>query len=183
MSEHQALVELARAGDLLRKSGWLKAFRSEKAFAAGAAEAEKLRGYGLKIDILDTAGVHAREPALSPLAGAVHYLDTMSIDDPSRLAQSYADLFVSRGGRFLSGDARGFAETGDGRWSVPTHDDILAAPEMVVALGPWSPEVFGPLGYSIPLGYKRGYHMHYASNGRRCAIRCWTPKTAMFWRR
>jgi len=165
VSEHQALVEMARSGDLLRKSGWLKAFRSEAAFAIGAREAEKLRGYGLRVDILDAAAVHAREPALAPLAGAAHFLDTMSIDDPSRLAQSYADLFVARGGRFLSGDARSFGESGDGRWSVETHDGMLAAKDMVVALGPWSGEIFRPLGYAIPLGFKRGYHMHYAQSG------------------
>jgi hypothetical protein len=30
-----------------------------------------------------------------------------------------------------------------------------------VALGPWSDDVFRPLGYEIPLAVKRGYHMHY----------------------
>jgi D-amino-acid dehydrogenase len=34
-----------------------------------------------------------------------------------------------------------------------------------VALGPWSDLVFRPLGYSIPLGVKRGYHLHLAPRG------------------
>ena len=40
-----------------------------------------------------------------------------------------------------------------------------AAREVVVALGPWSDLVFRPLGYSIPLGVKRGYHLHLAPRG------------------
>ena len=39
------------------------------------------------------------------------------------------------------------------------------ARDVVVALGPWSDLVFGPLGYSIPLGVKRGYHLHLAPRG------------------
>ena len=39
------------------------------------------------------------------------------------------------------------------------------AREVVVALGPWSDLVFRPLGYSIPLAVKRGYHLHLAPRG------------------
>ena len=35
----------------------------------------------------------------------------------------------------------------------------------MVALGPWSDDVFRPLGYEIPLAVKRGYHMHYGVKG------------------
>ena len=34
-----------------------------------------------------------------------------------------------------------------------------------MALGPWSDDVFRPLGYDIPLAVKRGYHMHYGVQG------------------
>ena len=43
--------------------------------------------------------------------------------------------------------------------------DGAAAREAVVALGPWSDLVFRPLGYSIPLGVKRGYHLHLRPRG------------------
>ena len=33
----------------------------------------------------------------------------------------------------------------------------------MIALGPWSEQIFRPLGYDMPLGWKRGYHMHYAA--------------------
>jgi D-amino-acid dehydrogenase len=164
--EHEALIELAKASDLLRKTGWIKLYRTPKTLGKGVAEAERLRAFDLRIDLLDSAGVLAREPDLSEkVAGAVHFLDTASIDDPSRLAQAYADLFTSRGGRFLAGDARTLQQDREGRWSVATQEGDMHAREIVVALGPWSDEIFRPLGYDILLGWKRGYHMHYAPKG------------------
>jgi D-amino-acid dehydrogenase len=163
LTEHEALIEVANAGDLLRKTGWIKLYRSAESFAKGVAEAERLRAFGLRIDVLDPIALKAREPDLAgAVAGAAHYLDTASIDDPSRLAQAYANLFTSRGGSFLAGDAHTLQQAPDGRWSIAAHDAHVHARELVVALGPWSDQIFRPLGYDIPLGWKRGYHMHYA---------------------
>lgn len=160
--EHEILIQQAGAGSLLRRTGWLKLFRSAASLAAGVADAERLREFGLHIDILDAAGVAAREPSLAAVAGGVHYLDTAFVSDPGALAKAYADLFVSRGGRFVTGDALTLAETGDGRWRVEAADGPVAARDAVVALGPWSDLVYGRYGYKMPLGFKRGYHMHYA---------------------
>jgi D-amino-acid dehydrogenase len=44
-------------------------------------------------------------------------------------------------------------------------DGPLETREAVLALGPWSDDVFRPLGYRIPLAVKRGYHMHYRAEG------------------
>jgi D-amino-acid dehydrogenase len=161
--EHEALMQQAGAGELLRKTGWIKLFRSEKALAAGVADAEKLRAYDLNIDILDRAGVAAREPHLASVAGGVHYLDTASVSDPGALSKAYADLFLSRGGRFLAADALSLEETGDGGWSVAGPEGRVGAREAVLALGPWSDQITRRLGYDFPLGVKRGYHMHYAA--------------------
>ena len=37
--------------------------------------------------------------------------------------------------------------------------------EAVIALGPWSDDVFRGFGYNMPLGIKRGYHLHLAPRG------------------
>jgi D-amino-acid dehydrogenase len=161
--EHEVLIQQAGAGSLLRRTGWIKLFRSEETLAAGAAEAEKLRAYDLHIDILDSAGLAAREPHLAAVAGAVHYLDTASVSDPGALSKAYADLFESRGGRFVAGDALSLEAAPDGRWSVIGPDGKISARDVVVALGPWSDRFFQALGYDLPFGFKRGYHMHYAA--------------------
>jgi len=160
--EHEALMAPAGALGLLRRKGWIKLYRFEETMAAAAAEAEKLRGFGLAIDTLDEAGLAALEPHLCGAVGAVHFLDTASVDDPSRLAQAYADLFKQRGGRFFTGDARSLQEAEDGRWSVKTQEGDVHARDLVVALGPWSDLVYREFGYDFPLAVKRGYHMHFA---------------------
>ncbi|MFO1102714.1 MAG: FAD-dependent oxidoreductase [Methylocystis sp.] len=163
LSEHEALIQQAGAGELLRRNGWIKLFRSEATLAAGFADAERLRGYGLHIDSLDSAGVAALEPDFEPIAGGVHYRDTAGIVDPAALSKAYADLFVSRGGQFIAGEACSLSQETNGRWRVATAEGPLIAGAAVAALGPWSDAIYGPLGYRIPLGWKRGYHMHYAA--------------------
>ena len=161
--EHEALMGPAEVLGQLRKTGWIKLYRSEETLAEAVTEAEKLREFGLKIDILDENGLARLEPHLAGAVGAVHYLDTASVDEPSRVVQGYADLFVKRGGRFLQGDARSLREGEDGLWSLSTHDDgAVHARDLLVSLGPWSDLVYSEFGYDFPLAVKRGYHMHYA---------------------
>jgi D-amino-acid dehydrogenase len=48
---------------------------------------------------------------------------------------------------------------------MATLEGTITAREVVVAMGPWSDQVFAPLGYSIPLAVKRGYHLHVKAGG------------------
>jgi D-amino-acid dehydrogenase len=160
--EHEALIQQAGCGTLLRRTGWIKLFRSDATLAAGIADAEKLATYDLHIDLLDAKGVAARELALAPVAGGVRYRDTAFVSDPGALAAAYADLFLRRGGVFVLGDALGLQQEKDGRWSVAGPQGRVHARDAVVALGPWSDEIFRRYGYDMPFGFKRGYHMHYA---------------------
>ncbi len=161
LSEHENLMAEAGALALMRRTGWLKLFRGEKTFAAGRAAAEKILPFGLKITLYDAEALRAIEPALSGVFGAVHYLDPASINDPLALTQSYLALFQRRGGFFLRGDARTFRPASAG-YGVETEQGPVLAGEAVVCLGPWADVVLAPLGYSVPLAVKRGYHMHYA---------------------
>ncbi|MCX7898717.1 MAG: FAD-binding oxidoreductase, partial [Methylocystis sp.] len=61
LTEHEILIQQAGAGVLLKKNGWIKLHRIAATQDAAVAEAEKLRAYGLHIDILDGAGVAALE--------------------------------------------------------------------------------------------------------------------------
>ncbi|WP_374545968.1 NAD(P)/FAD-dependent oxidoreductase [Rhodoblastus sp.] len=161
LSEHEKLMAQSGALGLMRKTGWLKLFRSEETFAAGQAAAEKIEPYGLKVALYDAAALRAIEPSLSGVHAAVHYLDPASLSDPLALTQSYLVLFEQRGGAFLRGDARTFRPASAG-YGVETEQGAIVAREAVVCLGPWADIVTGPLGYAVPMAVKRGYHMHYA---------------------
>ena len=159
--EHEALIAEAGVPDLLRRTGWIKLFRSQASLAAAVRDAERVKQYGVPSEILDRAAIAAREPSLTgDFAGAVYWPTPGFIADPGALAKAYADLFIRKGGRFVVADARTLTQEMSG-WRV----DGAAAREAVVALGPWSDLVFRPLGYSIPLGVKRGYHLHLKASG------------------
>jgi D-amino-acid dehydrogenase len=78
--------------------------------------------------------------------------------------KAYARLFEERGGRFVEGDARTLSKLRDG-WQVRTAKGPVTAGAVVVALGPWSDDLFRTLGLSFPFGVKRGYHMHFTAQG------------------
>jgi D-amino-acid dehydrogenase len=44
---------------------------------------------------------------------------------------------------------------------VATADGPVEAGHVIVALGPWSPDLMRKLGYRFPMVRKRGYHRHY----------------------
>ncbi len=163
--EHERLMEAAGATGLMRKVGWIRAFRTRKSLDKGMADAARLDGLGLEIDRLDAAAIAEREPHLGEgLIGALHFRDPGAISDPGGLVERYNALFMARGGRFLQGDAATLEEDAPG-WRVRTQGGWLSAREVVVALGPWSDVVFKALGYRLPFGIKRGYHMHFRPRG------------------
>jgi D-amino-acid dehydrogenase len=163
--EHEALIAEANVPELLRRTGWIKLYRSDATLAKAVQELERAKQYGVAGDILDPADIAAREPHLSgDFAGAVHFPDPGFVPDPGGLTKAYAALFGRKGGRFLVGDARTLEQSG-ARWRVATLEGSITAREVVVAMGPWSDQIFAPLGYSIPLNVKRGYHIHLAPRG------------------
>ena len=140
-AEHLKLAQEAGADALLRRGGWIKAFRSARGEDMANREAEELKPYGIKPTFLDRAALIALEPHLSETAiGGAHYSDPLSTPDPQALAQSYAALFVKRGGRMETGDALSLEPAGTG-WMVTTASGRLAARDVVIALGPWSNEL------------------------------------------
>src|SRR6478735_5889254 len=145
--EHEALMAEAEVPELLRRTGWLKLFRSDATLANAAADFERAKQYGVAGEILDRKAIAAREPNLSgEFTGAVYFPAPGFIPDPGGLAKAYAALFKRKGGRFMTGDARSL-EQRSGGWKVAGPGGTAVAREVVVALGPWSDLVFGPLGY------------------------------------
>jgi D-amino-acid dehydrogenase len=166
IAEHEPLIAAAGVEDLFLRRGWIEVFTTAKKRDGVMAEAAALREHGLAFDLLDGAGVREREPHLSDeVVGGIHWHDPISARDPGAVVRGYADLFAARGGRFVTADARTLRQEADGIWMIDTAEGVAQARDAVLALGPWSNDVFGQLGYSIPLGVKRGYHMHYGAKG------------------
>ncbi|MBA8880963.1 D-amino-acid dehydrogenase [Phyllobacterium myrsinacearum] len=161
--EHESLMSQAGVLPVLRKTGWIEAYRTEETFQRARNAATALHRFGLNYDVLDTKALQQREPHFSNVhAGAIHWLDAATVPDPGAVVKAYAKLFVDRGGIFLCGNARDLQQKETG-WSITTESGTAHAPQIVAALGPWSDMVFRPLGYKIPLLMKRGYHVHFGT--------------------
>lgn len=166
LTAHKRLMTEAGALHLLRDDGWLHLYRSMQVPAETRAAVELAHQHGIRAEIIDGAEVAKREPTLlRKMTSAVHWRDAATLSDPYALTKALVDLFVSRGGQVVKADAATL-NPGSGRgWTLKTGEGTLSAERVVVALGPWSDEVTKKLGYRIPLGIKRGYHMHYAFAG------------------
>ena len=111
------------------------------------------------------------EPHLTgDYAGGMLLTDPASVADPSAVGKAYAELFQSRGGTFLTGDARTL-EAIDGGWQVQNVNGPITARGCVIALGPWSGEILARLGVKVPLGAKRGYHVHFGARSNATLTR------------
>jgi D-amino-acid dehydrogenase len=165
VAEHEALLAEAGASRYLRKQGWLKLYRGERAFEALAGERALAQEFGIAYRALDTEAARELEPSLAPVfRHAVHWQGVASLSNPLAVTQAYAARVSALGGVVVRADARSLHRA-DGRWRVDTAEGPLEAPEAVAALGPFAPDVLAPLGVRLPLGIKRGYHRHYRPAG------------------
>lgn len=162
-ADHEPLIEAAGATGLIRRSGFYQLYRDPREFDEAVSDAERLRKtYGVESRVLDGATLMAEEPVLRrTVPGAVHWTETWSTSDPGGLVAAYAALFTSRGGRIVKGDAQSLRQEGSA-WHLQSEEGPLQTANVVVALGPWSPDLLAHFGYRVPMIWKRGYHRHFS---------------------
>jgi len=187
ISEHEPFLEAAGLAGAVRRTGYLRVYRTAAGLEAARAQDEKVRRlYGIASESLDVKALETMEPHLAQgLVGALHFTDPVSVPDPGAVGRAYAELLVKRGGRLLEGEARTL-EAAPGGWRVAGRSGWIEGREVVVALGPWAGELMRAQGLPVPLGWKRGYHMHYRPEGNATLTRpvidaergyCITPMT------
>jgi D-amino-acid dehydrogenase len=164
--EHEEIMREAGILGMARRTGYLRLYRSAQALETEIAKDEgDLEAYGVNFRPVSGRELAELEPHLrGPAVGGVLMPEPVSVSDPGGVVKAYARLFEERGGRFVEGDARTLGPARGG-WKVETAAGPVAAGAAVVALGPWSDDVFRPLGYAWPFGVKRGYHMHFKPVG------------------
>ncbi len=171
VSEHDALSAEAAAERYLRRTGWLKLYRTEAAFAGLSRELELAASLGIANVPLDRDAARALEPSLAPVfRHAVHWTGAVSVSNPLALTRAYAGRFAALGGLSFAGDARTLHRVHP-HWRVETACGPLDGGDVVIALGPWLPDVIEPLGIKLPLAVKRGYHRHFRAQGNAALAR------------
>jgi D-amino-acid dehydrogenase len=98
------------------------------------------------------------------------HTQTASVDSPGAVVKAYARMFAGVGGEIRQSEIRAVEPDGDG-WRVVLADGAIKTRHVVVALGPWSPDLLRPLGYRVPMAFERGYHRDFRPNPARSLLR------------
>lgn len=147
----------------LRETGWLKLWRSADGPSIAGAEAAALARFEIDTEVLDADGIARLEPgARRVFSSGLLIKPSASVDDPNAIVAGYAAFYRHHGGAFERAEIRSIFRTNTG-WRTVTTSGSYDADHLVVALGPWSADVLRPLGYRVPMGFERGYHVHLES--------------------
>lgn len=172
VEEHKAFLVPADGMRYLRELGWLRVYRSQKAFDDDQRIRDLAKDFQIAFETMTPQEVASIEPHLKPAYTRAMWLKgTATVTSPGNVTKAYAALFTRDGGAFYRGDAGTLRQEATGFWTVTTADGDVSAPDVVVALGPWSTDVLRPLGYKFPLGIKRGYHQHFKADGNATMTR------------
>lgn len=160
--DHAMWIAVSGSEELIRREGYRVIFRDEVSFETQARNAARLRDrYGVEFDSESSIQLAAAEPALlQPLAGSIRWRDAWTCSDPGALVQAYAAHFARSGGTVKNAAVLSLEQYRSG-WRVHSDVGAIDAEQVVVALGPWSPQILAPLGYKIEMVRKRGYHLNF----------------------
>lgn len=177
LDQHKQWIAEAGVGHLLRHGAWMKVFRTDASFEA-YEERQLLDEVGSNYTVFEREQIRQIEPALKPIyAKALLLEDTCQVSSPADLTDAYLEMFKAAGGTVVQTKVTGLAQTGNADagphdagphkagpdWQVTTSDaGVLTGDQIIIAAGAWSAEIAGWLGYDLPLGWERGYHLHLA---------------------
>jgi len=161
LDQHKLWISEAGVDDLLRYGGWMKVFRKQESFEAFAGELALADANGVAYSVFDQSQLRQIEPGLKPIyKKAVLFDETCGVSNPAALTDAYVAMFLESGGTVVKAGVTALSQGGAG-WHVGLDGaDDLSADDVVIAAGAWSAEIAGWLGYDLPLGWERGYHLH-----------------------
>jgi D-amino-acid dehydrogenase len=164
-TEHQTMIEASGADELITRDGWLQLHRSEETFKEAIAAAIDARNQGVEHNVLTVDELKAMEPSANfdAFVGAIHWLNSWQVSNPSSLVKAYAKNFQEMQGTIKESSVKEIVQEENG-WKVITDNDTYYSDKLVIAAGPWSNDLIKPLGYDLPLFPMRGYHQHFKVN-------------------
>lgn len=165
MLSRQAMADWVQTRSLdceFEACGLTEVYRDPRALAADAAVLPLLAELGIESRVMGEAELLAEEPALLPgQAGAIHFPGDAHLR-PDRYCDELARCVRAAGGVIEEGvTVQGFRTEGGRIVDVATSDGPRRAPEVLLALGPWSPLIARELGLRLPIQPGKGYSITY----------------------
>jgi sarcosine oxidase, subunit beta len=135
-----------------RRNGFVRWSHRAEAVGPLTEAVERLRGWGVTVELLDGSKLERRMPEAAFGAEAVG-LDSPhdGCVDPTALTGIYAEAARSRGVRFELGTGPPRIQREDGRWLVHVPTVEVRARRLVLAAGAWTKAIAGQLGQTVPL--------------------------------
>lgn len=165
------LTNNTRLSTLLRPTGWIKAFETDKSFNAIKKTLSLMDEYNSPYEILNTHQIHDLEPNLAPIfRHGLYQEDSLSILNPEKLVKGMVDLFVSRGGTYQQ-FAVDEISWKDNKATIKGANGSLTANKVVIAAGAWSKTLAKQLGDAVPLDTERGYHFMFPESTKHLLSR------------
>jgi D-amino-acid dehydrogenase len=160
---YEDLVLRAHCSELVRRSGYLVAYESERSYSDDALAWKMRRDRGVNFEDVDAAGVRELVPQLSPdYVRGVHVKDQAYVTNPERLVKALAAQFQKEGGTILQRKVVGVEGNDGGVKSLVTNTGRVPVEKLVVCAGVHSGEIASMVGESVPIEAERGYHMTYS---------------------
>lgn len=168
---YEELVNYAGCADLVRRSGYLVAYDSERSYRDDALAWKLRRDRGVQTEVLDADGVRRLVPQLAPhYVIGVHVLEQGYVANPERLVKSLAAKFQQDGGVILQRKVLDIEAGGNGARALATDSGRMPVDTLVVCGGVHSGELSAKLGEPVPIEAERGYHVTYSDPGLRLPL-------------
>lgn len=150
------------AKELMAPDGILSGHRSRRAFESARREADLMaERFNLPLTHLEgTEAIRQVLPHIAPEFCAVtQYYQPVIVSDPHALVMKLFKKFRKLGGQFVSADAMELDQTQAG-YGVPGASGLVTGTHAVNALGAHAALLSAKFGQKLPMGLKRGYHIH-----------------------
>lgn len=151
------LLDATGSADLVRETGWLWVFESDKTLDGMRWQQEIRRELGIEMQTLRGDALFELAPALRrDAARGLFFPTTRSCTEPFELVRRLVAGFEREGGRLERATVHRVRPGSPVR--LETDDGMRETESLVLACGAWSGALCRQLGEPVPLNTERGYH-------------------------
>ncbi|MEJ8568135.1 NAD(P)/FAD-dependent oxidoreductase [Elongatibacter sediminis] len=159
LEDYDQILQATGAGGLRESRGMILLYGSEAEYEGDRWHYDLRDRFGLAWQRLSAGELAEREPAIR-LGQGVAVFDPawQHLTSPADVTRTIAEAAFAGGAHWVNEKVRRVTDDGDGVTAILSDGRRLGGDRLVLAAGPWSNTLLGPLGARVPLTPKRGYH-------------------------